>query len=230
MPAIGELLTPGFVLRGAGTMKRLDPAAATAAHFVTLSTCLAECAPASWVSASWSRDPGEREAAARLSGCEGRQVVELQAWVERHLEEGALEWPDVFRDVTVAREFARMLPRPPRDLMLLGIGLRPADGPRYAEESVMQAPQRVLRPLPSGGELLGWEPVTASGVPHDHSWRCNGIDVDAREKLGVHPNVHGLVADEEDARRIADLCDSGEWPSEPEPWFAMAVVRYPLGA
>jgi hypothetical protein len=166
--------------------------------------------------------------AARQAGCEGRHAAELQAWTERHLEDGALEWPDVFQDAAAAREFARLLPRPPRDPMLLGIGLRQADGPRYAEESVMQEPQRVLRPLPFGGEFLGWEPVTASGVPHDHSWRCNGIDVVARERLGVLPNAHGLVANEADARRIAELCDSGEWPSEPEAWSALAVVRYPL--
>jgi hypothetical protein len=229
-PGGGGLVTPGFVLRTRGTTETSEAAADFFRRFVTLSTCLAEGVPAPWAHASWPLEPGERASAASAAGCDAERAASIQSWLTRRLQDGDVHWPDLFPNMEAAREFTCLLPRLPAGLMLLGIGVRARDAARFGEETGSSAACRDLRPMPKGGTWLGWEPATVFGGPTGHSWRCNRVDEAARRAMHVLPNADGLIDSEDIAVRVVDKCNAGDLPAEPEPWFALGVMRFPLEA
>lgn len=206
-------------------------------RFVTLSRCLTAIAPGAWA-IEWSPiDPESRLGDAAPFGIDGKGLKDVIAWSTAALDEGRLLWPNVFRDVDVAREFAGRFLGRSRDAMVLGIGL-PRDGvegfcqdaARAAREmnSVEAGIPELLgagRELAGDGKRLGHD-ILGYDLGNFHSFLCNRLDEAFEQELGVTLNGSGLVDDLEQAWECADLAADPSIGAEPGLWYPWVVVRY----
>ncbi|HEU5321738.1 MAG TPA: hypothetical protein VFX28_13105, partial [Methylomirabilota bacterium] len=178
--------------------------------FWTVSDCLCDIYPAvgpTWAGAS---DAELAAAAARLGVTrDGLHAVRRE--VDDLLARGALGWPYVFLDPGTARDFRRRhLARVP-DVKLLAIATAPelaealrreaAPAPGHGPGGVWEMVGR-RQPLPGGGRALGFDVL---GLDHGafHSFVCNLLQVEYRDRLGLHLNAAGKLPAWEDAVRAA---------------------------
>ena len=224
---LGPWACAGYVLRHDFTRPDYASPSLLPERLVSVSKCLAQGWPDSFCLPSWPLTPAERAEQAARAGMDAAHLVEVQRWSASHLEARTLLWPDVFDRLELAREFAQAFVTHQSGLTLLGLAVHSDDRERWTAE-FDAACSRQWSTLGADGELLGWEPLSMDGAGPAHSWLCNYVERAVHERFGWTPNAHGLIEDVAQARRVAALCDSDDLPAEPEPWFAVGLVRFPL--
>ncbi|MBK8010207.1 MAG: hypothetical protein IPK13_02605 [Deltaproteobacteria bacterium] len=97
-----------------------------------------------------------------------------------------------------------------------------------AEESDASGLYTVMtrrRPLEVGGRALGFE-ILGFDLASFHSSLCHRLEKDFADKLGVHLNPEGFIADEDSARRCAEYTGLDATGAEPALWQPWQVVLY----
>jgi len=81
------------------------------------------------------------------------------------------------------------------------------------------------RHVEAGGTVLGFEPMVYD-LAMSCSWLCNGLEVEAKEKLGISPNEHGFIGTAEDAARCVGHISREDVGAEPGLWLPWLIVEY----
>lgn len=197
-------------------------------RFPTLSDDLAPFALRFW----WNEE-NVREAAE--FGVAEDRFKELVAWYRERFDTD-LGAPNVALSIDIAREFVTRFSSGAEDIVLLGAGLRADRVKRFLEEQATPPPwgeygvyEALSRgaPLAETGDPLGFE-LLSYEYGLEHSWLCNGLEVDADRELDIRPNRHGLVDTYEDGLRVAQYVSRDDVGAEPGTWLPWLLVRYPL--
>jgi hypothetical protein len=203
---------------------------------LTVSPCLNESFPNSWA-LDWVKcTDEERAASASRLGIPSTDLPRVSARVGELFNSGALAWPNVWRQLEVARSVTRELLEESGDLALVGVGVpREFVAPLLSElapQSQEGAPGVYLAALAdermsAGGSLAGWE-VLGFERGACHSWLCNGIHVDAASRVERFLGALGLLESEAAAREILRIMAEDPEKAEPATWVPAAVVQYDL--
>ena len=204
------------------------------AMLTSLSPCIAPSAQVAW---GW--DVADEEPDAVAFGIARDRLPELQPWEAGH----GVSFPNVFHSLEDARAFVDTFLPDGRDVLIVGAAL-PAelvdeflvdqaqttfDATTGTERETCFGVNLVLsarRPLPPGGEPLGFEMVLY-GYNLECSWLCTGTERAVATALGVTPNAHGLVETQADAMRVHAWMAQHPEESEAGPYYPWLLVRYP---
>lgn len=179
------------------------------------------------------------------SGWPESRAAKLQAaGVPAELHDGAMEWataafgerygwPGVFYTLEAAREARdRFFPADARPLVI-GLGLPaafvegfityatpPVSPPGYAPagESGSLEVVKTRQPMPAGGRIIGYEPMSLMLGVFDDSWLCSGPREEHVRTLGLHSVQNGFLASLEEASRYG--------ADAPEIWLPVLLIEY----
>jgi len=203
---------------------------------ISASECLARFLPDIWALRWVNMTDDERATAANHFSIDGAHIDAVIHAATCEFDAGHLKWPHTFESVSSARSFASRFYTSDAPLWLVGLGIDAVDANVIAG---MELPVNAAAPavvelasatseLEGGSQLLGWEILGVEPSGEMHSWLCNELETLVHRLRGTTTNSVGLIEDHEDARVAAELCSRPSSPSEPVPWFAAALVRFPL--
>ncbi len=201
------------------------------------SHCIGRLIPDNWRALNWEGldEKQRREDAPRL-GVEKAQIPELVRWVNERWRAEQLGWGDVFYSADVARSFVGHFRLSIQDLVLFSIALHRDYTNLFIAET--RSPEKIIPsgislmvqkaiPIEEGGEALGYD-VLGYQLAWSHSWLCYGFAKEANEKLGIRPNSHGFIQTPEDAKKVADLANRSDAPSEYKPYLPWLVTLHSI--
>jgi hypothetical protein len=205
-------------------------------HVLSLSACVCESFPGTWALEWVEVKDGERAKSSAEFGVPEALLPSLITRATALFNEGSFMWPDVFRDLEVARSFARDFLPARTDVALIELGL-----PSDIADTVVQALASVERRGPTGvhtalsarrlvhhdAGVIGWEPLDFDWGQVAHSWLCNGIHVDASQRLGIRPGRLGLLSSEDEARAVTAMIVA-DGTADPGVWVPTALIRHDL--
>lgn len=186
-----------------------------------------------WLDA-WRERDGDMEGVYREAhdnfGMDRAAVDQLCLWYQTRSEVAM----HGFIALSAAQEAVRdLLPQRP-DVVIVGIGLPrkyvpqlsappPSPGTAGISPLILEALESG-QALAPGGTILGFEPLVIDGEV-SCSWRCNGIERVADQKLGIKTNRAGLLDGIEDADRVVQyIREDGH--AEPGLWLPWLLVQY----
>jgi len=117
--------------------------------------------------------------------------------------------------------FGIALPRDLRDAFIKAA----APGPGMGNPGVYAAIVADRPPAP-GGEVIGYE-VLCWDMGGFHSSRCNGLEADFQDVLGIESGADGFPTDLSSARRCADFAGLESTGAEPGLWQPWRITVYP---
>ncbi|MEM7343944.1 MAG: hypothetical protein AAF485_06850 [Chloroflexota bacterium] len=203
-------------------------------QFWTVSSCICELYPDSWIF-SWSVDSGENYQ--QILQLDDNKFKNLQNWADDVMEKDKFGWPNIFLDITTAREFYNQYLTHLPNIKLLSIGL--ADS--YVTEFI-----RENKPGPGMGEggvykkLLQREPVEVNGISRGfeilgdelggqfHSFVCNSLETVYKKELNISLNPNGLIERYEEAIEATDYTRLDDVGAEPALWQPWLISEYAL--
>lgn len=200
---------------------------------ITLSPCLAEFLPDAWASSWASHSDSDRVAAVQKLGLAPDALPFISEFVNAAFATQDLGWPNVWQSATVAKNLIADPRVADRGLLLLELAvpedfatillkeLAPAAG---EADSGLFAKLKTATPARSSATSLGWEVLGVETGGSCHSWLCNSIQDDAKQRLGLRPGPFGLLESEQDARAVLGLIANG-LGVEPVPWFPGLLSR-----
>jgi hypothetical protein len=156
---------------------------------------------------------------------------EIRSWVERALACSDLGWPNVFLNLSAARDFKHRFMHAVPGVHLIGLAIAAEDSeeflPDYETSGLgMIVPRRL--PPDDSGVLLGFDVLGVESSGHFHTFSCNDQARDYVEKLGIKFNDRGLIPDQDQAFAAAEYTNRDETGAEPVPWFAVKLYEYDL--
>jgi hypothetical protein len=155
---------------------------------------------------------------------------ELLAHIKKLRDQGEISSIGFFSEVTEAKRALDQWLSSNQEWKIIGVGIESTVLPDfmkqaadYPENAIANALQK-KRPLPIGGKTLGYD---VGGFENDGmfcSFLCNGLEVEARTKLGFNVNAFGLAPNFQSALKLTSYCTS----TEPEPlnYFPFILVDY----
>ncbi len=218
--------------------RRVPPPARDASllppQLVTTSGCLVPFFPDIWAFSSEPEMPGRAEERAEWTRMLGLATpTSAEPLCLTMLESRELLWPRFIQSDAAVRTFLSAI-RPTFEPIVLGLALHRDLVPRFAEESsvgenddqTLVGALRKDKPPPSGGVMLGFEPLGFEyGASDAHSWVCNELERTFLERTHAKPNAHGLIDDVELARTFCDDVTREEL-GEPLLWLPWALIDY----
>ena len=203
---------------------------------LSASGCICDTVPDSWAydwsGAKWA----DRAKSAATLGVIGRELRGMAAWCADAFSRGLIVYPEVFKDIRWAREFARRFGVDRNCLCLIGLGFSEGLQPDLLHETReierRKGANRELkglveerRGMEPGGEILGFE-VLGLDLGTFHSWLCNGLEKPVLKDLGIRTGRYGLIAEEGEAEQVAAYCNRDDVASEPVCWHPFLLVKY----
>lgn len=211
-------------------------------RLVSLSECISPK-----VMVAWGWDLNEYQDEALAFGIPAEKLLELATWSQAK-HEVDIGHPDVFYTLDAAQKFIEAFLPVKDNLLLLGIALPEslvdgflvdnrqrsynANTQEYIYEPYgINLALSKREPLPSNGEILGFEVVSQFHHLGD-SWLCGGLERDMQQEFGIRPGQYGLIETFEEANKVYEWilegAEKGEQRAEPEPYYPWLIVRYPL--
>jgi hypothetical protein len=212
-------------------------------RLLSFSDCLSPHLPAPWMLDWMLNDEREAIRQAADSGISLEATLAARKWTTRHYDDDVAH-SGVFYRLETARDFLRKFLQNNPDWTICGLGLHSSLTARFLQEAIPPAPpnlngvdptdgvNRAIRsglPLADGGEKLGFELLVFDFYSYnlEHSWLCNGLEVDFHEDPGVTPGRFGLIENFEDALACADRIVRENIQAEPGLWLPWLIVQYP---
>ncbi len=152
----------------------------------------------------WGNNIAEYEKSALHFGIPTDKLPALKAWAIND-DEG---FHNVFYTLEAARRYIAAFELTGDDLVLVGIGLHASlldQFLTYNQPASPDKPYRVCRvlkegkPLPPGGEILGFDVVTSENV-FGCSWLCLALEYHMDEEYGIRAGPYGLFRTFEEAK------------------------------
>jgi len=206
---------------------------------VTVSSCIVETYPDSWALPWVATSPDELRRWQALLGLNDSDVAELRSWVVRAMDDEKFGWPNVFFSLNAAREFRQRFLAGVQDARILGLSLAVDVAKEFLRDEAPQEGRggpgvwtmlrrgaRLNRPAPP----LGFDVLGAEYGGAFHTFLCNGLEQDFKNKLGITFNRHGLISDYPMAVRASEYTNQDEVGAEPVAWYPFRVDDYPTEA
>jgi len=233
-----------YLSAGYFVTKRVDRPAYSAQDILpgkvlSASSCICPFIPDTWC-IEWTSDSFERRRqAAEVFKLPSAALSQAMEWVTVRF--GAeIGWPNVCFELEVAFELVNRFLPAAEDLVIFGLGLHPQffEAFRAATEpppqpegyvpvgghGIFEASLR-QKPLAEGGVSFGFEPLVFN-ASLSCSWLCNGLEVEARDRLGIVPNVHGFLDTFEAAVKCVGYISQAKVGAEPGLWLPWLIVDY----
>jgi hypothetical protein len=196
------------------------------AKFWTVSTCICEIYPDTWIFSGTSKSTKPTINYQEILKLDDESFKSLQATAD-----------EMFRKDETARQFYVQYLRHLPDIKLLSIALSEPDAVEFIEENkpepgmgeggvYIKLQQRQLldsSAMPRGFEVLGDE-----WGGQFHSFICNSLETDYAERLNISLNQNGLIDSYEDAVRAANYTNLDEVGAEPALWQPWLISEYLL--
>lgn len=225
----GYFLVQGFQSADWMKNKTLLPA-----KFWTVSNCICEIYPDTWIFSWASNSANDYQKILKL---EEEGFKSLQAWADELMTKDELGWPNVFLNITTAKQFYVQYLRHLPDIELLSIALSEPyliefieenkSGPGIGEGGVYKKlQQRQL--LENSAIARGFEILGDEYGGQFHSFVCNSLETDYKERLNISLNQNGLIDSYEDAIKAANYTNLDEVGAEPVLWQPWLISEYPL--
>jgi len=77
------------------------------------------------------------------------------------------------------------------------------------------------------GQLIGFD-VLGIAYGEFHSWFCHSLEEPIAAELGIRTGAYGLLPTWSEANARAEYASRLEVGAEPVPWYAWAVISYPI--
>ncbi len=213
-------------------------------RILSFSNCLAPHLPEPWMFDWMLKDEQEAFRQAADSGISPEGTLAARKWTTRHYYSEDVAHSGLFYQLETARDFAREFLSDNPKLEIFALGLHRSLVHGFLEEAIPQDPpnrdktdptdgvNRAIRsglPLANGGKPLGFELLVFDFWSYnlEHSWLCNGLEVDFHENPGVTPGRFGLIEKFEDAVACTDRIVRENIPAEPGLWLPWLIVQYP---
>jgi hypothetical protein len=204
------------------------------AQLLTASACIASFVPDIW-SLDWTNITDEgRQAAGAALGLAPAMLPALMSHVTTGFNEGKFGWPNVVKSTDALADLMSLLPRS-REWVALGLALHRRYAAAFLEENAPPEGQGaggvyellVNRPsLPTGGIILGFEPLGFEHGGQPHSWLCNQLEKECSQALGIRPNSIGFLQTEDEAERVTAHISRDDVGAEPVQWLPWMILDY----
>jgi hypothetical protein len=204
------------------------------AKFWTISGCICEIYPDLWAF-NWSSIPSGDYP--EILNLDDKGFELLQTWADELMKKDELGWPNVFLNITIARQFyTRYLSHLP-DIKLLSIGLPEAYLAEYIEENSLDPgggaggiyKKLQQREFVSDNEIArGFEILGEEYGGRFHSFVCNSLETNYHARLDISLNQHGLIDRYEEAVKATDYTNLDEVGAEPVLWQPWLISEHPL--
>lgn len=127
------------------------------------------------------------------------------------------------------------------DLVVIGLGLPARFRERFIVEATPPPPAEGFAPigksglleavemnetLMQGGNILGYEPLTAERGQIGCSWLCNSLERHIAETTTIRPGPTGFVESLPDAIHCCEVFEDPDLGAEPGPWFPWLITQY----
>lgn len=201
------------------------------AKFWTVSNCICEIYPDTWI---FSRDSHSTDDRQKILKLDAANFKFLQAWADELMTNDALGWPNVFLNEATARLFYLQYLTHLPDIKLLSIALPEPYLIEFIKENPGQGGCGVYKKLQqrqfidSGVISRGFEILGAEYGGSFHSFVCNSLETAYGEHLSISLNQNGLVDGYADAVKAAHYSNLDEVGAEPVLWQPWLISEYPL--
>lgn len=208
---------------------------------VSASSDLAVFIPDMWAIGWCGVEPPDRRADAAKLGIAGDRVDDIVATVtSRVADTERYGWPNVSFTLEAAREMASLAAPEGGELIVLELGLAGEHLPTFLEASAppesppgaaafgeagVRTALRRGHSVIASGRSLGFEPLRFDRAL-GFSWLCNGLEVAVARELGIRPNVAGLLADPDEARRAVAYISRSDVGVEPGLWLPWLLLQH----
>lgn len=197
---------------------------------VSISQCICDVVPGIW-GLSWVKDR-EKDIDRIMDVFEMSyaEFLKLEEWVTEKFDEGKYGWQHGFSELNFAKEFAEIFLTRVKEYWIFSIGLSQSEVKLFLEE---EAPQGnigntlIYNMLCKGklldmSNLMGFD-ILGYDMGGFHSYLCNGLEKDLKEKFNITPNKYGLYDNYELLLKGAEYISTDEVGAEPALWQPWAI-------
>lgn len=196
---------------------------------ISASNCIVDIFPEVW-SADSVEKPNQVKSEANNYSVSIEELPKVLDWTKNNFE-SEVGLGNVFFSVNKAKEFANLFYDFASELTVIGIGLKSDLVVDYLEqEDAEYGVYKLLKReqvLESSGEILGFE-VLGNEYGSFHSWLCNSLEIDCKEKLEIIPNQNGFIETFEQAEKCAEYANRDEVGAEPCFWLPWLILEYKI--
>jgi len=201
----------------------------------SVSSCICKIYPGIWALSQVKSSEEEIEHVKEELNLDNSGFFELQRYVDLLFNSNRFGWPDVFLDINTAKEFYNKYLKHMSHIKLLAIGLskeyadkfldreKPLYG--YGKPGVYEnlwARKYMETSKERGFEILGYDSGSF------HSFICNGLENDYRDRLNIRLNGNGLIELYEEAVRASEYTMRNDVDAEPVQWMPWIIYEYIL--
>lgn len=160
---------------------------------------------------------------------------ELQRYVDLLFNSNRFGWPNVFFDINTAREFYTKYLKHMGHIKLLAIGLSKEYADKFLEKEkplhgygkpgvyeILSSRKYMETSKELGFEILGYDSGSF------HSFICNRLETDYRDRLNIRFNSNGLIELYEEASRASEYTMRNDVEAEPVLWMPWVIYEYIL--
>jgi hypothetical protein len=204
---------------------------------LSASECLCDFYPE--INILWGVSRRIKQNYARKLGLSKNDFEKMEKWVEEKFEEKTFLFPQLFTTVDLAIEFSKMFLNHLKNLKIIGIGLPVG----YVDEFLNDEESLTI----PANERYGIETLLINNTPMDsniirmngyevlgfengkfHSYICNSLEKDYRNKFTFFLNEYGFIPTLEMAIECCDYSNDEEVGTEPVLWLPWAIFEYKL--
>jgi hypothetical protein len=182
----------------------------------------------------------EREEAALNYGIDLSNMARLITWIAERVSRMEIGIPNQFSSRKTADDLLRAFTFDRNDWRLVAIGLRREQVQGFLADIESSSPKGPVpfcvheaisrrEALDPAGRIIGFDVLGMDGYGGEcHSWLCNSLEEPIAAQLGIRAGAYGLLPTWSQADACAEYASRPEVGAEPLPWYAWAVISYPI--
>ena len=201
----------------------------------TCSRCINDSFFDSWAISWATTEKKELEETKRTFNLTDKNIEEIQVWADKKLDEEKLGWINTFSNLKTLTEYKEKFFPNNSDFEILSISF---------PESDLNEALEMTRPTESNSgeigiystlknkeldleknEFLGYDIIGIEISGDFHSFKCNNLAIELKDKFGPKINEFGLIDNCENWKEILEFMNDQENGFEPVPWFYVRVNR-----
>ncbi|WP_417857744.1 hypothetical protein [Xanthomarina gelatinilytica] len=216
-------------------IKPIDYGTIKGSKIYTCSRCINDSFFDSWAISWATTEKKELEETKRTFNLTDKNVEEIQVWADIKLNENKLGWINTFSDLKTLTEYKEKFFPNDSDFEILSISFPESD---LSEALEMTKPTEmftgevgIYNKLKTKelnlekNEFLGYDIIGIEAGGDFHSFHCNDLSNDLKDKFGIKINDFGLIETFENWDKLMEYMNDESNGFEPVPWFYVKVNR-----
>ena len=201
----------------------------------TCSRCINDSFFDSWAISWATTEKKELEETKQTFNLTDKNVEEIQVWADKKLDEEKLGWINTFSDLKTLTEYKEKFFPNDSEFEILSISFPESD---LSEALEMTKPTEsnsgeigIYSKLKNKeldlekDEFLGYDIIGIEISGDFHSFHCNDLANDLKNKFRLKINEYGLIENCENWKEIMEFMNDQANGFEPVPWFYVKVNR-----